>query len=501
MKRREFITRSIGVTAAMTLPFSAKADTSVKHWDREYDLVIVGSGFAGLSAAYSANKAGLKNILVIEKMMAWGGASAICGGIACMPNTPLQKKHGIEDSPELLVKDMLKVGHKFNHLALAETMATQAYTAYDMMIECGVEFKDKLLRLGSHSAPRGHIPVGASGGAIVVPMHKYLLKKGVQFQNRTNVSSILRDKDNGISGVEVQTDFEHTSGEFRNEFSYKSRHGVVIATGGWGSDKQFIKTTMPSYADLRSTAQSGATAGMIKSLLSIGSLPVMLDMYQLGPWGSPDERPAGPGAFFADYAFAEGIAVDPMTGKRFSNELASRRDRSEAQMVVMEQGTKDKPNYPFTFCSEETTTRAEGFHAAYRDGAVFKTNSIAELAEFHGVKNVTALTQSIADWNKIVKGAVDPYNKPLDVRTELKAPFYSFRLSPVLHYCMGGVAITPNAEVIDATTCEPIKGLFAAGEISGGVHGMDRLGGCSSVDGLVFGQIAGRTAANYKANA
>lgn len=500
MKRRDLLKAAALIPASVAVSSVAKAALGSKYkFDETFDLVIIGSGFAGLSAAYSANKAGLKNILIIEKMVAWGGASAICGGIACMPNTSLQKKHGIEDSPELLVKDMLKVGHKFNHLALAETLATRAYTAYDMMMECGVEFKDKLLRLGSHSAPRGHIPHNASGGGIVVPMHNYLAERGVQFRNRTNVSSIIRGENSHVSGVTVQTDYQHPSGEFRKELSYGSRHGVVIATGGWGSDKKFVKTTMPSYADLRATAQSGATAGMIKSLLSVGSLPVMLDMYQLGPWGSPDERPAGPGAFFADYAFAEGIAVDPMTGKRFSNELASRRDRSEAQMVVMEKGTKEKPNYPFTFCSEETTTRAEGFHAAYRDGGVIKTNSIAELAKHHGA-NLEGLTQSIADWNDIVKGAPDPLNKPLDVRTELKAPFYSFRLSPVLHYCMGGVAITSKAEVIDATTCEPIKGLFAAGEITGGVHGMDRLGGCSSVDGLVFGQIAGNTAANYKAN-
>ncbi|MEF9995557.1 MAG: FAD-binding protein, partial [Burkholderiaceae bacterium] len=77
----------------------------------------------------------------------------------------------------------------------------------------------------------------------------------------------------------------------------------------------------------------------------------------------------------------------------------------------------------------------------------------------------------------------------------LKAPYYSLRLSPKLHYCMGGVAITPRAEAIDARTCKPIPGLYAAGEVTGGTHGMDRLGGCSSIDGLVFGQIAGRNVA------
>ncbi|BDY06085.1 flavocytochrome c [Ferrimonas sp. YFM] len=470
-----------------------------RKFDEEYDLVIVGSGFAGLAAAYSANKNGLNKILVIEKMGAFGGNSAICGGIACMPDTPLQKKHGIEDSPELLVKDMLKVGRGFNHPELCEAMAKGASTAYEMLMECGVEFKDKLIRLGGHSAPRGHIPTNASGGGIVVPMHKYLLNKGVKFQNRTNVSAIIRDDANNVCGVEVQTDFDPNTGSAKGEMTYGSRHGIVIATGGWGNDKKFVKTTMPAYANLKASAQPGATAEMIKSLLSLGSLPIMLDMYQLGPWGSPDERPAGPGSFFADYAFSEGIAVDPMTGKRFVNELSSRRTRSEAELEVMKKGTKAKPNYPFTFCGEETTKRSEGFRAAYRDGAVRKSDSVAELAKLHGVDE-TQLAQTIAEWNEIVEGKPDPFNKPLDVRTQLKPPFYSFRLSPVLHYCMGGVAITADAQVVDVTTCEPINGLFAAGEITGGVHGMDRLGGCSSVDGLVFGQIAGRAAAKYKAN-
>ena len=100
---------------------------------------------------------------------------------------------------------------------------------------------------------------------------------------------------------------------------------------------------------------------------------------------------------------------------------------------------------------------------------------------------MVALKASIADWNEIVAGKkADPFKKPLDVKTELKPPFYSMRLSPKLHYCMGGVAITPKAEVIDCRSLKPIAGLYAAGEVAGGVHGM------------VFGQIAGHEVASRK---
>ncbi|MGL5392576.1 MAG: FAD-dependent oxidoreductase, partial [Shewanella sp.] len=267
MKRRAFLSKSLGFSAAIALPFSSSAVTATDNWDREYDLIIVGSGFAGLAAAYSANQAGLKNILVLEKMETWGGNSAICGGLACMPNTKLQEKLGIEDSPELMIQDMMKAGRGFNHPELCKTLANEAHTVYDMLIGCGVEFKDKIIRLGGHSAPRAHIPVNASGGGIVVPMHKYLRDKGVQFQNRTQVTKLLRDDNKAITGVAVQEKFDFYTDKFKGEKTYKSRHGVVVATGGWGQDKKFVRTTMPIYAHLEATAHPGATAGMIKSLL------------------------------------------------------------------------------------------------------------------------------------------------------------------------------------------------------------------------------------------
>ncbi|MGI2258348.1 flavocytochrome c [Shewanella sp. GXUN23E] len=497
--RRNFLKLATGVSIAsaasvLAVPFNARAESPGVNWDEQFDLVIVGSGFAALAAAYGAYHEGLRNILILERMEMFGGNSAICGGLMCMPLTPLQKKFGIEDSAELMVRDMVKAGRGFNHPLLCQTLASQACTAYDMLIECGVKFKDKVIRLGGHSVPRAHMPENASGGGIVVPMHKYLRSRGIQFRNRCNVVDVIRNGD-CVEGVKVQADYDFYANKGRAAKYIKATKGVVVASGGWGKDKQFVSTSMPVYADLESTAQPGATATMIKAMLTIGALPVMLDMFQLGPWASPDEKGAGPASFFADYAFAEGIAIDPTTGARFMNELADRRTRAEAQMEVLKKGTTANPNYPFTFCGEETTTRAEGFAAAYRDGAVRKSMTVAELAQLHQV-DAGLLQQAIEDWNQIVRGEKsDPFNKPLDRKTILKPPFYSLRLSPKLHYCMGGVAITQHAEVIDANTCEPISGLFAAGEVAGGTHGMDRLGGCSSVDGLVFGQIAGRSAA------
>lgn len=502
INRRRVLGGALGslVAGAAATAASTVGASSIKPetYDETYDVVIVGSGFAGLSAAYEATKRGVKKILILEKMEAWGGNSALCGALMCMPLTKMQKAKGIEDSPELLVKDMMAAGRGFNHPALTLTMATEAAKAFDMLLDCGVEFQDKVIRLGGHSVPRAHLPKVPSGGSITVPMHKWLEKKGVVFKNRALVHELVM-AEGECKGVRVTLDYDWHTGKGRREATIRALKGVVVASGGWGQDNEFVTATQPSYARLECTSQPGSTAEMIKAMLAAGALPVMLDMFQLGPWASPDEKGAGPGSFFADYAFGEGMAIDPKTGKRFMNELADRRTRAEALMKVLEKGTKEEPNYPFCFCSQETADHAEGFKAAYREGTVKKSDTVEDLAKLHNV-DVAALKASIAEWNEIVAGKKeDPFKKPLDTRTELKAPFYSMRLSPKLHYCMGGAAITTKAEVMSSQTCKPIPGLYAAGEVTGGVHGMDRLGGCSSVDCFVFGRIAGREVAARKA--
>jgi flavocytochrome c len=495
-KRRNFL-KGVAVTLAAfggSTPICAAERKPGDDWDREYDVVIVGSGFAGLGAAYGALKNGAKNIIILEKMEAYGGNSSLCGGLMSLPLNKKQKEKGIKDSVDLMVQDMVKAGRGFNNPELTRKFAEDAASVYDLLMECDVKLMDKVIRLGGHSAPRALVPTNASGGGIVVPLHRWLKKHGILFQNRAMVEEVIFT--NGVvSGVKVKEGYDFDTKKFKRRAAYRSKGGVVIATGGWGQDPKFVKATMPVYAQLECTAQPGATAEMLQSLLKSGALPTMLDMYQLGPWASPDEKGAGPGSFFADYAFAEGISVDPKTGRRYMNELADRRTRADAQMEVLKKSTKDAINYPIVFCGEETTKDAEGFKAAYRDGCVVRDDTLEALAKRYSI-NLAELKKQVDEYNEIVAGKrEDPFKKPLDVKRTLKGPFYSMRLLPKLHYCMGGIAITPKAEVLSVETLEPIPGLYAAGEITGGVHGMDRLGGCSSVDCLVFGKEAGKNVA------
>lgn len=137
----------------------------------------------------------------------------------------------------------------------------------------------------------------------------------------------------------------------KNTYKVQAVKGVIFATGGWGADNEFISASTPQYSTLESTSQKGATSESVRMLLGLGAMPVLLDIYQVGPWATPDEFGAGAASIFADYIFAEGIMVDARNGKRFVNELASRRERSEAEMKCVDQ--QGKPVMPFGFCSEK----------------------------------------------------------------------------------------------------------------------------------------------------
>lgn len=282
--RRRLIGGAFGtaLAAGLSTAVAGPRATAVNSWDEEFDIIIVGSGFAGLSAAYAALKDGVKKIVVLEKMEAFGGNSALCGGLMCMPMTDLQKSKGIKDDPALMVQDMVKAGRGFNHPELCRTLAEQAHTAFPMLTECGVQFMDKVIRLGGHSAPRAHLPTNASGGGVVVPMHNWLKSHGIEFRNRVCVEEIVREG-NEVTGVNVRIGYDWHTDTDRGMRSLRARLGVIVASGGWGQDRAFVAATMPAYKDLECTSQPGATATMIKTMLANGALPVMLDMFQLGP--------------------------------------------------------------------------------------------------------------------------------------------------------------------------------------------------------------------------
>ena len=265
-----------------------------------------------------------------------------------------------------------------------------------------------------------------------------------------------------------------------------------MATGGFSRNIWFRRQQDPNLDErLDSTNHPGATGeGMLK-MFAIGAAPVQVDQIQLGPWSSPDERGFGLVSQFNTIAgFPMGIMVDVRNGRRFCNELADRKERTDAILGLMENG---KPVYPVCFTDSKGVEKAQTLKNGLKYGVIKKFDKLEDLAKAYGIP-VKPFLEQVAQWNSMVKNKKDTqFKRALDLAIVLDhPPFYACRVWPKVHYCMGGVGITAKAQVHDVMG-KIIPGLFACGEVTGGTHGASRLGGCAIADGLVMGRVAADT--------
>jgi succinate dehydrogenase/fumarate reductase flavoprotein subunit len=217
---------------------------------------------------------------------------------------------------------------------------------------------------------------------------------------------------------------------------------------------------------------------------------VHLSWIQLGPWACPDEKGYGVGPDFSSYiAFPYGIIVDPATGRRFINEMADRKIRSDA---ILAKG------HPCICVADSKALIASGHDIprALKKGVVKTFNHLHEVADAYGIP-LDKFEETVTRFNDSVVDGIDiEYGKPIisDAAPLKHPPYFAMRVWPKVHYTMGGILINTKAQVLDLRG-RPIQGFFAAGEVTGGVHGGCRLGCCAITDCLVFGRIAGRQAA------
>jgi flavocytochrome c len=301
-------------------------------WDEQIDIIVIGSGLAGLAAAIEAAQAGA-SVIVLEKMKVIGGNTRISDGALAAPLNYLQKEQGIEDSAELFYEDMLRTGLNLNYPELVRIVAERAAETIDWTIELGVKYLDRLDRFGGHSAARSLTTKSHSGLEIIKAQTAKLNQLGVEIRTRCLLTDLIADADGtAIRGVSIRDgyQFPDENSGFRKEIG--AERAVVLATGGFGSDLSFCRLQRPGLSQsIQSTNHKGATAEGVVAALSKGALPVHLSWIQLGPWGCPDEKGYGVGGRFASYSvYPAGILIDPATGCRILNEWADRRDRSEA---------------------------------------------------------------------------------------------------------------------------------------------------------------------------
>jgi len=487
------------ITATESKASTLKSD----YWDREFDVIVAGSGFAGCAAAIAARREGAST-LVIEKMPVFGGNSAINGGAMAVAGSPLQKEKGIEDSVELMMADMLKGGRGTNHVDLLRVVCAGTAEAFEMTKEFGVKWKDVLLQFGGHSVQRTCQTVNFTGGDITIPLMEGGIKLGAIYKNRCKLEKILTDDSGVITGVLVRENYDFPNEESGVLRRYKINRGFVACTGGFGNDIPFRMMQNPTLDDtVGCTNHSGATSESFHALLAVNAAPVNTASFQLGPWASPDESGFGYAPQFNQQAaFPYGIMVDIRDGKRFVNENADRKTRADAQLKHCKDET-GKIYYPVAFCSEPGTVKSPTVKYALKEGVAWKFDSLEELAAHFGIPLEPLKAQVKRFKSFVAKGKDEEFGKPIfDFDRSMyldKPPYYAMRAWPKVHFCQGGVNINTKAEVIHMQSRQAIPKLFAAGEITGGTHGESRLGSCAIAETLVMGTIAGKNAALNKA--
>lgn len=505
-KRRKFL-GGVCVLASSSL-LNATSHNEPK-WDEIWDVLVVGSGFAGSAAACQAVDEGAKT-LMIDKMPVLGGNSAINGGAFAVVNSSYQKARGIKDSYELYVKDILKAGLGLNRMDLVEIIAKEGNDTYEYTLKKGVYYRDALGQFGGHSVPRTIWPEINCGGKITIPLQDYVMKNGGTIRTRVILDDFIKDNSGKIIGVKVRENYDFIFDPLKDEAEnksgvvkfYKINGGVVMATGGFSYDVKFRQTIDPKLtADLDCTNHYGATAYALKTMMRNGADTAHLEWIQLGPWGSPDEKGFGIAPVFAIPAFSYGVMVDARNGKRFVNELADRKIRSDA-ILKMYKNKDGSITHPVVICDSigaQGTTKANVQRGI--DKKVIRAfDTIKDLARFYAIPYEN-LKQTIDNYTKYARaGKDDEFGKPFFkfngiVPDLTKPPFYAWKALPKVHHTMGGVKIDTSARVLDKDG-KFIVGLFAAGEAVGGPHGASRLGSCAIPDCLVFGRIAGRNAAN-----
>lgn len=481
-----------GLALNLAAPGSAEAKTRVmpKKWDETIEVVIVGSGFAGLSAAAEACAQG-RQVVVLDKMPTYGGNSIINGGEynSWDDKYHLRQKLNLgDDSSELHKQDTLKGGDFYGVPELVEILANNATDALNWMIDAGgLKLREILNRTGGHSAYRTHTCADGVGRGYTEALRKIAEGRGAKIRLNTKVTWIWRkdtDPKSPVEGVEVMT-----GKKVRN---IKISKALILTSGGFSRDIKMRQSFNPSIVpEFNCTNHPGATGEMIRYAQAIGADALQLCFIQLYPYAEPETGILDTPAVYPFRGPGYGIVYVNKLGKRFVNEMERRDVVSMAQIK-----TGMKPTYSiFNETMIPKMGTKEEVEQGIAKGRIVKADTIAELARKIGVP-ADKLVETIKNHNRYMAEGKDPefgrqFTKamiPLEV-----GPFYAIAQWPAVHHTMGGLRINKKAEVIDIWG-HTIPRLYAAGEVTGGIHGANRLGGNAIADCVVFGRIAGTNA-------
>ena len=445
------------------------------------DLLIVGSGAAGFTASMAAREAGVKNLIIIEKMAVPGCNSQLAAGGMNAAGTKFQKQAGIKDNPQLMFDDTMKGGKNVSNPDLVRVLADKSNESIEWLDKHGATLSH-VGQGGGSSAARMH---GPADGAFVGPyLSKFFrdeaAKSNLDLRLNTKLVKLIKGTNGEITGALVK-------GKHTGIYQIDAK-AVILATGGIGANPELIQKLRPDISpEVKTSNQPGSQGDGIILGENVGAAVVDAKEIQLNPTllvGSPvivSETVRGAGAVFVN-----------KEGKRFISELTT-RDKTSAAV------SKQTGGVAYEIFDQKVRDKVKQTGAAFELGLAKEGRTLEELGKNAGIdpKNLAA---TIAQYNKYAEAGNDPeFGRP-KISAKVDTPnFYAIEVTPAIHYYMGGLKINPQAKVIDKNG-KVIEGLFAAGEVTGGVHGKNRLGGNSISETITFGRISGEEAAKRIAN-
>lgn len=470
------------LTAAGVDPASLEpqvTEGAAEDVEKEVDVVIAGAGGAGMAAAITAAQNG-KSVVILEKAAVPGGNSSRATGGMNAAETHYQAEEGIEDSADLFYEDTMKGGHDINDPDLVRTLAENSSEAIDWLDSIGAPLAN-VGQAGGASTKRQHRPVNDEGKILSVGTYlvehlsNTVKEQGIEVIYGAQVDEILME-DGKAAGL-------HATGEKGNSITVKAG-SVVIATGGFGSNPELIVKYRPDLEGYVSTNAPTITGDAIALLEAVGADFVDLDQIQIHPTVVQAD-----GSLITESLRGDGAILINNEGKRFCNEILT-RDVVSSNVIA-------QPGNTAWLIVDQTMFDGSTVIAGYVDrGLMQKAETVEDLAALMEVDAAT-LQETLNTWKDAVAAGKDAEfeRENFDaLLTDLStAPYYAVKIAPGIHHCMGGVKINTNAEVV-GTDGNVIPGLFAAGEVTGGVHGGNRLGGNAVSDIIVFGRIAGESA-------
>ena len=490
LSRRNMLSIGALSAAAAVLP-AARAETFnpckvPAKWDRETEVLVIGSGGAGLAAAVSAAEAGAK-VAVMEKLRFVGGNTMLCSGYYNCVDPERQNKQNIKDSVQLHVEQTLKAGDLRGDPVLVNEMCANGLETLHWLEGMGMKFDPKVIQVYGGLYPRAHLATEAKGAGYIKVLKKKCDELGVQFLMSTKMKTIVREgpQQGRVLGVEATT-------EDGKSVFIRTTKGLVLAAGGFSANPELRSLFDPRLRTLCTTNNVACSTGEV--MLAANAAGAMLtgcDYIQCNPGPAPGHQN---GIRQSLHLVVEKYIYVDQRGQRFVAEDARRDVLRDAVLALPEK-------YGFVIVD------ADGFAAnpaaAQKDaqrglktGDSFTADTLADLAKQLKI-DPAALQKTVDEYNECVDKKSDPkFGRKPEMLTSkiLKGPFWAAYSAMAVHHTMGGVRIDKEARVIDLSG-KVIPGLYAAGEVTGGIHGSNRVGGNAVLDIHVFGRIAGRSAA------